>query len=222
MLRKASFEDSLKFHAKQTLKILSERFHDFEPEEISQDYLIKILKQYSFGGYPMVLYVACRLLRPEVVVETGAGAGLASTFILKALQENKRGFLYSIELPRSVYITEGGQVIDESYWVPHGRDPGWLVPQYLRSRWGLLLGKSQEILPHLLKECGLIDIFFHDSEHTYQNMMFEYQAVYPHMRSGGLLLSHDINLNNAFNSFAKSVNVAPIILRKGLGLIIKR
>lgn len=100
MLRYASFEDTLKFHVNDTLKILSEKFRNFNPKEISTNYLLKTLKQYSFGEYPMVLYVACKLLQPKVVVETGAGAGLASTFILKALSENGEGALYSIDLPK--------------------------------------------------------------------------------------------------------------------------
>lgn len=52
-------------------------------------------------------------------------------------------------------------------------------------------------------------------------MMFEYQTVYPHLKIGGIMLSHDILLNNAFIDFAAEINADPIILKKGLGLIIK-
>ncbi|MEM2045603.1 MAG: class I SAM-dependent methyltransferase [Candidatus Bathyarchaeia archaeon] len=223
MLRKASFEDVIKFHVNDTLKILSEKFRDFNPKEASLTYVEKMLKKYSFGGYPMVLYVACKLLQPEVVVETGTGSGLASAFILKALSENGKGVLYSIDLPRSVYQTEAGEKIDETYWVPEGRESGWAVPDDLRryAGWKSFIGKSSELLPKIARECRSIDIFFHDSEHTYQNMYFEYRTVYPYLKIGGLLLPHDINLNNAFIDFAAKINARPIILKKGLGAIIK-
>ncbi|MEM3546193.1 MAG: class I SAM-dependent methyltransferase [Candidatus Bathyarchaeia archaeon] len=223
MLRNASFEDALKFHVNDTLKILSEKFRNFNPEETSTTYVEKMLKKYSFGSYPMVLYVACKLLRPKVVVETGAGAGLASTFILKALSENGEGALYSIDLPRCVYRTESGEIIDDRFWTPEGKESGWLVPEDLRRNvdWKLFIGKSSELLPIIIRECREIDIFFHDSEHTYQNMMFEYRTVYPSLKIGGLLLSHDIGLNNAFTDFAAEINAHFTILKKGLGLVIK-
>ena len=44
-------------------------------------------------------YLSCRLIDPEVVIETGVAYGVSSAFILKALQENDRGTLYSIDLP---------------------------------------------------------------------------------------------------------------------------
>lgn len=45
------------------------------------------------------LYVLCRISRPGVVVETGVGPGVSSTFILRALQRNRSGSLISIDLP---------------------------------------------------------------------------------------------------------------------------
>ena len=55
------------------------------------------------------LYVMVRILNPATVVETGAAAGVSSAFILKALHDNNRGTLYSIDLPRydQEYIPKG-------------------------------------------------------------------------------------------------------------------
>jgi hypothetical protein len=222
MLRRASFEDAAKFHATETLKIVSEKFRCIGSEVAPPSYVLKMLMKYGFASYPTVLYVACRLQRPEIVIETGAGAGLASAFILQALEENDAGVLCSIDNPRSVYFTEGGDKIDEKYWIPLGKETGWLVPTNLKKRWKLLIGKSSEILPKIIKEYSSVDIFFHDSEHTYQNMIFEYSKVYPCLQVRGLLLSHDIEQNSAFNDFCNSINVPPVILTKGLGLIIKK
>ncbi len=45
------------------------------------------------------LYAIVRSLKPETVLETGVASGLASAYILLALRQNKKGKLYSIDLP---------------------------------------------------------------------------------------------------------------------------
>jgi hypothetical protein len=52
------------------------------------------------------------------------------------------------------------------------------------------------------KMLGSIDIFIHDSEHSYENMMFEYMTAWDHLKEGGILLSDDTNLNKAFSDFS--------------------
>lgn len=45
------------------------------------------------------------------------------------------------------------------------------------------------------------DIFIHDSEHSYQNMMFEFSWAANNVRPGGLILSDDVSWNDAFEDF---------------------
>jgi hypothetical protein len=52
---------------------------------------------------------------------------------------------------------------------------------------------------------GSIDIFIHDSEHSYENMMFEYITAWHYLKEGGILLSDDTNLNKAFSDFSARV-----------------
>ncbi|MGD0177538.1 MAG: class I SAM-dependent methyltransferase [Candidatus Bathyarchaeia archaeon] len=66
------------------------------------------------------------------------------------------------------------------------------------------------ILPKVLSEIGEVDIFIHDSEHTYNNMMFEYPTAWHTVRAGGVLLSHDVGWNSAFSDFAHQVNCRPL------------
>ena len=112
--------------------------------------------------------------------------------ILLALKENNKGYLHSIDLP--------------SPKLPPGKKPGWVVPENLRSRWDLRLGKSSDLLPSLLEEVKEVDIFLHDSEHSYENMSWEYKTTWDFIRKGGLLLSHNISQNPAFREFAKYVS----------------
>lgn len=139
-----------------------------------------------------LLYVICRLTRPEVVVETGVKDGYSSSFILFALEMNRRGKLYSIDLPNSP-----GQELKG------GQDTGWLVPKELHYRWSLILGSSQDRLPNLLKDLQKIDMFFHDSEHSYENMTFEFNKAWGYLTPGGYLCSDDITENNAFDDFVR-------------------
>lgn len=146
----------------------------------------------GYSEYHTALYIITRILKPEIVIETGIFHGSSSFSILSALKENNKGFLYSIDLPSSK--------------LPLGKEPGWIVPEHLRKRWDLRLGKSSDLLPDLLKEVEEADIFLHDSKHSYENMYWEYETAWGNIRKGGLLLSHDISRNLAFRDFAKYVS----------------
>ncbi|MEJ7814833.1 MAG: class I SAM-dependent methyltransferase [Rubrobacter sp.] len=129
-------------------------------------------------------YLACRLIEPDVVVETGVAYGVSSAFILKALEENGRGTLYSVDLPPL------RREADRSW--------GVTVPNELRGRWRLHRGTSARILPRLLRETPRVDLFVHDSLHTHRNMRREFDTVWPRLRNGGLLLADDVERNYAF------------------------
>jgi predicted O-methyltransferase YrrM len=150
------------------------------------------VKNLDFDEYRRALYIMTRILEPEIVIETGVFHGYSSFSILSALKENNKGYLHSIDLP--------------SPKLPPGKKPGWVVPENLRSRWDLRFGKSSELLPGLLEEVKEVDIFLHDSEHSYENMSWEYKTAWDSIRKGGLLLSHDVSQNPAFREFAKYVS----------------
>ncbi|MCK4240369.1 MAG: class I SAM-dependent methyltransferase [Candidatus Atribacteria bacterium] len=146
-------------------------------------------KSYSLSGYHRALYIMTRILKPEIVIETGVFEGHSSLSILLALEGNSKGHLYSIDLP--------------SPKLPPGKEPGWFIPEHLRKKWYLRLGMSSDLLPALLKKVKEVDIFLHDSEHSYENMYWEYKTAWKYLRKGGLLLSHDISQNAAFRDFAR-------------------
>jgi hypothetical protein len=165
------------------------------------------------------LYALCRYLRPRVVVETGVGLGTSSLFILQALEDNGEGTLYSIDKPYAEYQSDAGIVINESAYCANDDRPGMLVPTELHDRWRLLLGTSHKLLPALCEHLCRLDFFFHDSEHTYRNMLQEYTLVWPHLQTRGVLASHDVEWNTAFQDFADTVLRQPIVSHN-MGLII--
>jgi Methyltransferase domain len=171
---------------------------------------------------PRDLYVICRALKPEVVIETGVASGMSSAYILKALDDNAKGRLYSIDLPNADSEELLGKVLTT---LPDGRESGWLVPPWLRGRWTLKIGKSSDILPDIMKEIDKVDIFLHDSEHSFENMMFEFQTVWPKLKSGGLILSDDVDIpvtKGAFYAFARSIHQKPMRLYSPIGAVEKK
>lgn len=137
-----------------------------------------------------LLYSIVRALKPGTIVETGVANGESSAVILYALDVNTTGELWSVDLP-----PQPGYVLADklSYYIPKGREIGWLVPIWLRRRWHLHLGDAKEILPGLAAYIGRIDVFLHDSLHTFEHMLFEYNTVWPYLANGGVLLSDDVS-----------------------------
>lgn len=139
-------------------------------------------------------YGLVRALCAEVVVETGVCYGVASAFILQALHRNGQGQLYSIDLP------------------PLRRNAddfvGRLIPEGLKRRWTLHRGSSRRLLGPLLRATGPIDMFLHDSLHTFSNMTMEFGLAWKALRPGGVIVSDDVQSNGAFRQFAESVDPA--------------
>ncbi len=155
-----------------------------------------------------ILYFLIRKVKPKIVLETGVAAGESTGFVLQAIKDNKVGKLYSIDLPFQWYIYGNHKLHLDS--LPAGKMSGYLVPEKLKRNWFLLLGNTKAVLPKLLRKLGKIDIFLHDSEHSYKNMMFEYKQSWPYIKKGGYLISDDINYTEAWRKFTKSKNLHPI------------
>jgi predicted O-methyltransferase YrrM len=140
------------------------------------------------------IYVLCRLLSPNIVVETGVAYGVTSAFTLLALAVNRKGTLISVDLP--------------PLGVDADRHVGVLVPQDLRERWRLHRGPAKRILPDLITSIEEVDVFVHDSLHTYNHMTFEFETAWPRLRAGGAIVADNVDLNDAFEHFTARVNPA--------------
>lgn len=159
-------------------------------------------------------YAIARSIRPRAAVETGVCYGVVSAYLLAALEANRDGHLFSIDLP------------------PLGKNGddyiGWLVPRELRRRWTLDRGTSRRLLGPLVERLRSIDMFVHDSQHTYRNMRFEFETVWSALRHGGVLISDDIEGNAAFSELSRSNEIArSVVIREKnkkalLGIAVKR
>jgi predicted O-methyltransferase YrrM len=139
-------------------------------------------------------YLACRLLKPEIAVETGVCYGLATAFLLAAMRANGRGRLYSIDLPPLG--------VDADKWV------GILIPPELRDRWQLIRGSSKRELPKLAGSLGKIDFFFHDSLHTHKNITFELNTIGARLSPRAIVIADDVDGTHAFANWIAATSPA--------------
>src|ERR1700761_3954432 len=127
-------------------------------------------------GFGRAAWCLTRHLAPLTVVETGVARGLTTCLVLRALEFNGAGRLYSIDLPPWRHRRElSGQAAAA-------------VPSRFRGRWTLVAGSSRRRLPGLLEALNGIDLFIHDSSHSYRNMSFELARAWSALRPGGFLL----------------------------------
>ena len=108
--------------------------------------------------------------KPSIVVETGLETGFGAEYILKALDDNGHGRLYSI---------------DPALHAEFIRVP------LVHPRFTFIQAKSQDALESLFKEVGPFDIFVHDSDHSAECQYFEYEAAWRMVRPGGIIATDD-------------------------------
>jgi predicted O-methyltransferase YrrM len=171
--------------------------------EINAKFVEKRNRRLHCEGCREFLYLVIRFRKPNVVLETGVFDGTSSAVILQALCDNGSGTLVSVDLPAAEKaIPLSTDTMRETTLPPHCQ-PGWIVPDYLRERYRLVLGDSKSMLPQLLEEYSTIDIFLHDSLHSFEHQYWEYTTAWPYLSKGGLLLSDDIFWSPAFHRFCR-------------------
>jgi len=151
-----------------------------------------------------LLYALVRSLRPSVVLETGVANGHSSFFLLNAMRANDHGTLHSIDRSPEV---------------------GSLLASEERERWSLHVLQAKSLkrsFLQILNELPPIDLFLHDSDHTYPWQSFELRVALKKLAPGGILASDDCDGCNAFLDFCQGVGLRPVILvetRKVFGLV---
>jgi predicted O-methyltransferase YrrM len=200
------------------LKLITDNQIDFKNTSLEINNLKKHLESFFknlSGDYPSntkpypidysisgdsgpLLYNLCKFVKPEIIIETGVAYGVSSSYILQALNENNKGKLISID---SIFRPwQSKKMI------------GAAIPKNLLDRWELKIGTSEKMLNEIFSKFPSIDIFLHDSLHTYKNMSLEFKKSWPFINSGGFLLSDDVLNNNAFSDFYTSIKKEPIIM----------
>lgn len=144
----------------------------------------------------LAIYSAVRCSSPNTLIETGVANGASSLVLLRALDANGTGRLFSIDTS----IRSGNLVcIGE------------------RSRWTFLELNRDNLRPRralrqLLAKIGSIDFALHDSDHSYSWQSLEYHELTQKIRKGGILFSDDVNESFAFIDFCLQLGITPHFL----------
>ncbi len=141
---------------------------------------------WGLQGTHGILYFVVRKFKPAHFIETGIAHGYSSYIILSAMNQNGIGSLTSID--NSTTFELCGQELPI----------GWIVPDELKAHWNVKTGRSDEILPEITDE---FNVFMHDSGHTEEIMTYEYSWAAARLKGGGVLMSDDIDRNNAWSKF---------------------
>lgn len=157
----------------------------------------------TFGKW---MYMVLRATKPEILVETGVSHGYSSWLILNAIKKNGKGKLYSIDL--------AGNDTNSDYNLSQEKI-GHVVSEELRINWELIIGDVAQKLPELLGKLQQIDLFFHDSDHSYKNMQFEFKTANQFLKKNGIILSDDIHKNAAFEEFVNQNKLKTAYFTKG-------
>ncbi len=184
---------SLKLEYKKIADLIKKRY-----KEVNLNYPLNFAVENESG---FLIYCIIRTIKPLHVVETGVANGHSSFIILKAMERNNLGKLFSIDISNNV---------------------GGLLTQNMKNRWELIVtqpkkAKFREVFKNLPKT----DVFLHDSNHSFSWQKFEYKLFLSRLSKGGFILSDDINDSYAFYDFIKEKNKRAYILydyRKFFGI----
>jgi predicted O-methyltransferase YrrM len=149
-------------------------------------------------------YAVCRHLAPQNVLETGIANGHSSFFLLQAMKKNGQGELHSVDIADNV---------------------GKLLNDEERENWTLhiLDSPQRRSFSKILDSISPLDLFVHDSDHTYGWQMFEYRVAHKALSKHGVLLSDDIDHSLAFVDFCAEIDRKPALLldtRKVTGMLL--
>lgn len=133
----------------------------------------------SQGVHPeeaAVLYSLVRALRPCLVMETGTFDGYSTAEIARALRANGSGRITTVD----VATVTGAQ-----------------VPEDLREMIRFVRGRpSWSLAKEARAEKWKIDLFFHDSLHSYSNTLRELVSFSRAFAPGCVVLCHDASLDH--------------------------
>ena len=151
---------------------------EYSPERLNgQHYTWPQIESHT-EHYQNWLPTLCALANPKVVVETGVDSGLSTAMLLKA----KPDTLYSIDCS----FETDDDIVQQVDWlniVPTNEIHNRLIP---------IAEMSQTVLPKLnFSAHRPLDLFLHDSDHSYECQSFEYTWAWKTLRPGGLLCSDD-------------------------------
>jgi predicted O-methyltransferase YrrM len=202
----------------------------FERRIYIENYMAELSRKYHahyVAGWvnlydALFLYWLVRQTKPRKIVQCGACNGLSSSFMMLGLAKNgPEGTMSIIDLapvfdPKDPEWTEEGKA--HGVCIPEGKTTAWMVPDAYRDRLEVWNGDAKEVLPKMIDEVDSVDFFYHDSDHTYQHMTFEFREAKRKLTQGGLIVADDISWNSSLWDFADEFSVPSYNYKGAVGV----
>lgn len=153
------------------------------------------------GGIDL-LYALTVLSGARHVIETGVAYGWSSLAILAAFRASGQpdARLVSVDMP---YPQRGNEEF-----------VGIAVPEELRVAWTLIREPDRNGLKKAIALCGgRVDLFHYDSDKSVYGRAYAYDLMWGTLKTGGLLVSDDIQDNLYFAHFSASTGVEPVVVK---------
>ncbi len=170
----------------------------------------------------LFLYWLVRRVKPRTIVQTGVCNGLSAAFMMLGLVKNSpEGMLHVIDLPPVFNPHDPAWTVEGKVYgvvIPEGKTSGWLVPDAYRDRFEVWNGDAKDLLPKMVDKVESIDIFYHDSDHTYNHMMFEFHQAKRKLNKGGLVVGDDVSWNASVWDFADEFGVPSYNFKGAVGV----
>jgi predicted O-methyltransferase YrrM len=125
-------------------------------------------------------YALVRALRPEHVVEAGTDKGTGACVFAAALIRNGCGELTTVDI---------------------NPDSGYLVTGRYAEVTTRLIGDSVEVLSG---SHSSVDMFLHDSRHTFEHELAEFRAIAPRLSWQAVVLSDNAHVTNALSHWSEA------------------
>lgn len=167
-----------------------------------------------FAFERILIYILIRFFKPARIIETGVFYGGNTVFALAAIGKNDYGILTSIDYPSLLIKAKNDdqgrhQYVGDSENYNFESEPGFIIPEYLKKNWQLIIGDSLVEIPKLNDK---FDFYIHDSEHSMEFLSNELNLVWSKLNKKAIILVDDIDWSNAFSKFVVEKRLFPILL----------
>jgi predicted O-methyltransferase YrrM len=134
-----------------------------------------------FFGRRLGWYAIVRATRPMLVVETGTEKGLGSLVLAEALLKNGSGRLVTIDLEPSSGFLIGGT-------------------------WETVIDHVVEDSLTALRKVKNVDLFIHDSDHSAEHELQEFELIAARLSSDGIVVSDNSHATSMLEKWSRRSN----------------